>query len=473
MKLPIHTMSSQTKQLLETNETDANRFTIRCLCGMEVILIVNCVLAALHIFDLELKVALQFALLGLICKAIPVIIVMVFHDNRPYVKYIILFQLLFLNLALTSYYGYHVTLLFVVPIILVCHYYSDRFVIIAYFGTVLAFVYGMCNGFQHCYGEFANLEYLYSDGSSLIRFSERYILPAVLQYTVLFPVCLTLVNRSRKMLVDQANTSAAQQKIKTELDISTTIQASLLPAIFPAFPDYDEFDLYASMRPAKEVGGDFYDMFLVDDAHLALVIADVSGKGIPAALFIMISKTLIKDSAIAGNSPSRIFEQVNSRLSSSNQAEMFVTCWIGILEIKTGHLVCGNAGHEYPILKRNGGSFEVYKDRHDFVLAGMAEATYHEYELDLNAGDTLFVYTDGVTEAADSSSQLYGLDRTINALNRIIEENPDTSMKDLSSSLKQDIDHFVGNAEQFDDITMLALRMTPIGSHPSKKDKQI
>lgn len=145
----------------------------------------------------------------------------------------------------------------------------------------------------------------------------------------------------------------------------------MLPCIFPAFPERHEFDIYASMTPAKEVGGDFYDFFLVDDDHLALVMADVSGKGVPAALFMMISKTLLKSAAQSGLSPKAVLEKVNDQLCENNEAEMFVTVWLGILEISTGKMKCANAGHEYPAIMRKGGSFELFKDKHGFVLAGM------------------------------------------------------------------------------------------------------
>ena len=249
--------------------------------------------------------------------------------------------------------------------------------------------------------------------------------------------------------------TAEKERIGAELDVARHIQASMLPSIFPPFPNRDEFDIYASMTPAKEVGGDFYDFFLVDDNHLAMVIADVSGKGVPAAMFMMISKTLLKSAAQSGLSPKAILEKVNNQLCENNDAEMFVTVWIGILEIYTGKLACANAGHEYPAIMRKGGSFELYKDKHGFVLAGMEGSKYREYELVLSAGDRLFVYTDGVAEATDSNNNLYGTDRMIDALNNA----KDLSSRELLESLHKDIDSFVGLADQFDDITMLSIQI--------------
>lgn len=252
-----------------------------------------------------------------------------------------------------------------------------------------------------------------------------------------------------------SNITAERERISAELGVAGNIQASMLPCIFPAFPERDEFDIYATMMPAKEVGGDFYDFFLVDEEHLAIVMADVSGKGVPAALFMMISKTLIKSAAQTGLSPAAVLKKVNKQLCESNEAGMFVTVWLGILDIRTGVLRCANAGHEYPALRRCGGEFELYQDAHGFVLAGMENTVYKEYELCLLAGDAIFVYTDGVPEAADAEHELYGTERMLQALNR----KKKISGKALLDAVKNDIDQFVGQAPQFDDITMLSLRI--------------
>ena len=254
-------------------------------------------------------------------------------------------------------------------------------------------------------------------------------------------------------IANLSKVTAEKERIGAELDVAKHIQASMLPCIFPAFPERHEFDIYASMTPAKEVGGDFYDFFLVDEDHLAMVMADVSGKGVPAAMFMMISKTLIKSAAQSGLSPKAVLEKVNNQLCENNDAEMFVTVWLGILEISTGKMQCANAGHEYPAIMRKDGSFELYKDKHGFVLAGMENVRYREYELELNTGDRLFVYTDGVPEATDSSNTLYGTDRMICALNQA----KDGSCSQLLDALHRDVDSFVGEADQFDDITMLCL----------------
>ena len=256
-------------------------------------------------------------------------------------------------------------------------------------------------------------------------------------------------------IADLTQVTAERERIGAELDVARNIQASMLPCIFPPFPQREEFSIFAAMEPAKEVGGDFYDFFLVDDDHLALVIADVSGKGVPAAMFMVIAKTLLKNSAQTGLSPKAVLEKVNNQLCENNDAEMFVTVWLGILEISTGRMLCANAGHEYPAIRRSGGQFELFRDKHGFVLAGMENAKYREYELNLAPGDALFVYTDGVAEATDAQNQLYGTDRMLSALNR----SPEADCEGLLRTLRSDIDAFVGDAPQFDDITMLALEM--------------
>ena len=243
--------------------------------------------------------------------------------------------------------------------------------------------------------------------------------------------------------------TAAEKRIEEELEFARTIQDSALPKNF-SFPR-DDFGIYAIMDPAREVGGDFYDFFLVDQDRIALVIADVSGKGIPAALFMMRAKTGIRDLVESGRDPADVLARANSMLCEGNEAEMFVTVWIGIVDMQTGRVKCANAGHEYPALKRAGGAYELIKDRHGLALAAMDGMTYKEYELQLNPGDRLFVYTDGVPEAINSSTEQYGTDRMIRALNA----SGSGTLQDALSAVQEDLAAFVGEEDQFDDITML------------------
>ena len=241
---------------------------------------------------------------------------------------------------------------------------------------------------------------------------------------------------------------------ETELNMATEIQTSMLPSTFPAFPDRSEFDIYASMDPAKEVGGDFYDFFLIDDDHLATVIADVSGKGVPAALFMMSSKILLNDHATIGGSPAEILERVNKLVYANNKAHMFVTVWLGILEISTGKLTSASAGHEYPMINVNG-KYELLKDKHGLAIGAMPNSKYKDTEITLNKGDSVFVYTDGVAEATDANNELFGTDRTLEALNAI---RAGVSQKEILAGVRSAVDAFVKEAPQFDDLTMLGLK---------------
>ncbi len=247
--------------------------------------------------------------------------------------------------------------------------------------------------------------------------------------------------------------TAEKQRINTELNLATRIQIAMLPNTFPAFPDRPEFDIYASMDPAKEVGGDFYDFFLVDDDHLCMVMADVSGKGIPAALFMMASKIILANNAKLGKSPAQILTDTNASICSNNKEEMFVTVWLGILELSTGKLTAANAGHEYPVLRNADGKFDLIKDKHGFVIGGMDGLKYKEYEIQMTPGSKLFLYTDGVPEATDANGEQFGTDRMLAALN----EKADAAPQEILRQVRAAVDSFVKDAEQFDDLTMLCL----------------
>lgn len=248
--------------------------------------------------------------------------------------------------------------------------------------------------------------------------------------------------------------TAEKERIGAELSVATHIQASMLPCIFPAFPNRREFDIYATMTPAKEVGGDFYDFFLVDDDHLAVVIADVSGKGVPAALFMVIAKTLIKDHTQSGKPPEEVFTEVNRQLCEANDENLFVTAWMGVLEISTGKLVYVNAGHNPPVIGRKNGETEFLRSRPGFVLAGLDFTKYRAGSLELMPGDLLYLYTDGVTEAMNTAQELYGEER----LKRTLGANVSAAPEEIFKAVKKDLDDFVADAPQFDDITMLAMR---------------
>lgn len=267
----------------------------------------------------------------------------------------------------------------------------------------------------------------------------------------------SMIGRINEYVEDIARVTGEKERIGAELNVATQIQSSMLPSIFPAFPEHEEFDLYATMKPAKEVGGDFYDFFMVDERHLAVVMADVSGKGVPAALFMVIAKTLIKNHAQNGEQPSEVFENVNNQLCENNEVGMFVTAWMGIIDIYTGETEYVNAGHNYPVIVRKDGSVEWVKCQPCFILAGMEGMTYTQHQLKLEAGDSLYLYTDGISEALNESGELYGEERLEACMGKsgVSEKTP----VELLDYVSEEVGKFVKDAEQADDMTMLAFVM--------------
>ena len=247
--------------------------------------------------------------------------------------------------------------------------------------------------------------------------------------------------------------SKKKQQIQADLNAAKAIQEGALPTNFTAVSDKNGFDIYASMTPAKEVGGDFYDFFFIDDNHLAFEIADVSGKGVPAAMFMMLTKILISERAAEGGTPAEILEAVNRRLCKENDADMFVTVWLGILDVSTGRVTAVNAGHENPALCRAGQEFVLLEQAHGFVLSGMEGIRYRNVEIQLEKGDKLFLYTDGVAEATRKDFQMFGTQRLIEYLNK----NTDKTPQMLLDTIKREVLAFTGDNEQFDDITMLCI----------------
>lgn len=252
----------------------------------------------------------------------------------------------------------------------------------------------------------------------------------------------------------------ASTRIDKELAFARSIQLAALPSVFPPFPGRMDFDIYATMDTAKAVGGDFYDLFLINQDQLAVVIADVSGKGIPAALFMMTAKTLIKNFGLAGRSPVEVFELVNNSLCENNEAEMFVTAFMAVLDFQNGKVRWVNAGHNKPLLRSLDGHYHWLDSKPGFVLGGMAEIKFREYSADMHVGDQLFLYTDGVTEAVDTNLDLYSDQRLIDSLNRV--EVRSLAPQDLLDFMQRDIQNFSNGAEQADDITMLSVRVNSV-----------
>ena len=252
---------------------------------------------------------------------------------------------------------------------------------------------------------------------------------------------------------ENAAITAEKERIGTELALASRIQEDMLPSTFPPFPDRSEIDLYATMKPAKDVGGDFYDFFKISENVVGLVMADVSGKGIPAALFMMMSKIMVQNFALTLGGPGEVLQKVNDQICTNQVEEMFVTVWLGFLDLRTGLLTAANAGHEYPILMAPGGEFELLKDRHGLVVGGMEGYPYREYQLKLEAGSRLFLYTDGLPEATDTENRMFGIERTLKSLNEVKNGTP----REVLDHVTKSVADFVGSAPQFDDTTMLCL----------------
>ena len=284
---------------------------------------------------------------------------------------------------------------------------------------------------------FPGIHYLISFGFSIFATQDAaMLLGIILMYTFLF-------SEQGNMLVLKDN----------ELGLANDIQSAMLPNNFPYFKRRSEFDIYASMTPAREVGGDYFDFYLLDDDHLCMSIGDVAGKGVPAALFMVSSKTNIARFAKGNMSPAKILEGANREICAHNEQMLFVSVWIGILEISTGKLICANAGHEYPAIMLAGKPFEIYHDAHGVVLGAVDDATYEDYELQLTPGSKVFVYTDGVAEATNHKKELYGTDRLIDSLNECEIETPEGVLYHV----QKDVDKYAKDSVQSDDITMLCI----------------
>ncbi len=266
----------------------------------------------------------------------------------------------------------------------------------------------------------------------------------------------TMADRIDGYVDEIVSVTSEKERITAELDVASRIQTGVLPKEFPDLDHREESGIYASMTPAKEVGGDLYDCFKVDDDHLVLVIGDVSGKGVPAALFMFTTKALIKNDFMSGEkSPAKVLAEVNNRMCEGNDECMFVTLWIGVLEVSSGRMICSNAGHEYPAIGRKGSDFEILHDDHGVPLGYLEDSEYEDYELQLSEGDTIFVYSDGVPEAHNTSDEMFGEGNMLASLNEEAERDP----KKIIERVERAVSAFSEGREAFDDITMLCIRL--------------
>jgi len=458
-------------EMFHETEVQANKLGTRILLCSGIFLVIIIVLTAVGAFLLPLESVLSPALQAIIEILALLIVCRVVKNDAWWLKHLLMLGIVIVYARLDSMLTHKVVLLMILPVVFSSRYFSRRLTVFTSIITTVVFAFSAVWGATHgminlnivtmeegteiiATGGFLGeaVQNAGVDAGMLIKNTMLFdYFPRWLIFSITSIISCNIAGRGREMVVSQHEKDVNTARIESELNLATRIQTSMLPSIFPPFPERSEIDIYAGMDPAKEVGGDFYDFFLIDDDHLCLVMADVSGKGVPAALFMMASKIILANNAMIGKSPAQILTDTNAAICSNNRAEMFVTVWLGILEISTGKLTAANAGHEYPVIKHPDGKFDMLKDKHGFVIGGMEGAKYKEYEVMLKPGSKLFLYTDGVPEATNAHGEMFGTERMINALN----DDPDASPSSVLKNIRRSVDAFVDGAEQFDDLTML------------------
>ena len=479
-KTKLETLKEEFLQTTETlwhNEVQANIFVARALLFTAGLAVIVLILNALNVFSIKDSVMVRTMVLAFVFLAGPALICMKLKGEKQWLKIVMLTCYTVVMASLQTTLGHNVVLAAVFPVVLSVRYYSrwvTSFVasltvllsgVADYVGVALG--YGRLDlnmteipaGFSIQTTEYTLLRDLVPleiiDRHRLwLHTLQHSFMPKFFIYLLIAYICIQIARRGREAIFAQKAETEKNEHLMTELNLASEIQNNVLPNIFPVFPERKEFSLYASMTAAKEVGGDFYDFFMIDDDHIGLVMADVSGKGIPAALFMMVARTLIKNRAQMGGTPSEILADVNAQLCEGNVADLFVTVWFAILEISTGKGLAANAGHEHPALRRHDGKFELLIYRHSPAVAVMEGMQFRQHEFRLEPGDCVFVYTDGVAEATNSSNELFGAERLTEALNT----DPDAMPKEVLDNVMNSIEKFVAGAEQFDDITMLCLK---------------
>ena len=461
--------------ILRENEVEANHMMTLVLNVTFVIVAITWILFETNVFYIRIQYR-GLMIFNLALIAIVTWISQYFKHEKAWIKYIQMTAAILVYAVTTVVLTYNVPFLAAIPILLSIRYFNKRYTIhISIISVIVffaAYIFGANNGML-------DLNFVqYEPGTTIVTNEAMWLDDAVrnipydsaqmIKNTILsnyFVKLLQLVIiavASREMVVccqfllqKEKKLAEGNARIGAELEMAEKIQKDMLPNIFPTFSEKEEFDLYASMTTAREVGGDFYDFFMIDESHLCFLIADVSGKGIPAAMFMMTSKTMIKDYALTRTSTSEIFTEVNERLCENNEAGMFATAWIGILDLKTRILQFTNAGHNFPIIQKKGMPCEPLEKKHGLFLAGMDGIVYRQDELQLDPGDRILLYTDGVTEAHNPQKELFGEERLMSILNRTDGEKGETVLSGILDEVKA----FEAGVEQFDDITMSILTL--------------
>lgn len=461
------------KEQFYHNEIQANKLVSLTMLLISIGLTASWILNMIGVFQLDKTFFSIFVLIAIALFAVAMLVNRKYKGDNTWLKYYLMSTLVIVCAMLDAMLTYNIPMMMLFPLILSLRYYSENYTLQIAVVSMVAFAVSSAAGswFQLgicdlnfvdvaqdtviAYGKDLYTAITESGGFAREKYFFFYMteafIPKLIQYAVFTVIAYMIAKKGKEMVVTQAKVSAETSRIESELAVARNIQANMLPVLFPAFPDREEFDVYATMTPAKEVGGDFYDFFMVDDRHIAIVIADVSGKGVPAALFMAIAKAMIKDHTEPDKQLNQTFSKVNNLLCESNSEGMFVTAFEGVLDLVTGEFIFVNAGHETPYICRNGKMFELYKLPVGLVLAGMEDMPYKTVSITFEPGDKLFQYTDGVTEATSADCELYGQDR----LTAILQKNSSAAPEELLSIVRADIDAFVGDEPQFDDITMM------------------
>lgn len=460
--------------VFHANEIEANLLLGAVLIMMIIISIICLVLNELGIFTAD-KTIMRYTIVAAVIVQTPIMLLnQKYHGEPKWMKGLLEWGLLAVCGLLYSTLGHNATLVFVIPIILSIRYCDKKFTRTIAVATIFIFLlatlgnayFGILNLNMYKLGSGTTLTITESLRQSVIDsgidnkayFKSLVVndfIPKLLVYSIIGFSSIKIAERGRNMTELQDEVTSKASRIETELNLATEIQAGMLPCIFPAFPDHGELELFASNTPAKEVGGDFYDYFKIDDNHIAIVMADVSGKGVGAALFMTISKILIKNQLMVSKSPALALTESNRQLCENNEAGLFVTTWAGVYDISTGILTYTNAGHNPPLIHHKDGECEYLKGINGLVLAGMEGIHYSESQVSLKKGDEIFLYTDGVTEATSIHQELYGEERLIECF----KDHLENTVKDQVTAVLDDINVFIEGAEQFDDITMLGMKV--------------
>lgn len=464
----------KSRDIFWRNEIQTNRMVSRIMVYSALILGLCLVLYMWGIFPVNIDVLATVAFWGILELLIPPAIAWHLDYDRWWIKIMLLLAMIFAYARIDSMLTYKVPTLMVVPLLVSSRYFNRTITIIVAMASIVVFafsaIYGALYGLLDCnivslpigttivtWDQFIGTglrTILNLDNGMLIRNTLLYsYLPKLLIYFLIATISVNISRKGRELVLEQEVTIRRTTRMESELSVARSIQAEMLPKQFPPFPEHYEFDIYAIMQPAKEVAGDFYDFFMLDDSHLAVVMADVSGKGVPAALFMTTARTLIKNHAMSGLDPAEVLNIVNKLLYESSDSGYFVTCWIGYLDCRTGEVIYSNAGHTPPVILQNG-EWEIFRCAPGFILGGLEEMNFKSDTLCLKPGDAIYLYTDGVSEAEDINHQLYGEERLL----EVLRANKEDNMTDLCKKVKDSVEEHASETEQFDDITMLSVR---------------